>query len=205
MWPFTKAQPNGSARRVRRDERMACELITTQYGRVLDLSPGGLRVHGRGKGELSKGKVVPVTLKCAHGTISLMGQVAWQHKSPLGGFEAGIQLHGVTRQTAALIRQLAQFGFLPHAEQSSHRADAPAAAGIGAGTAQATFEDPYAVLGIDASVADPQVQAAYRKLAREYHPDHNTSPEAPAQFQRVTRAYQAIRKRRCGFVRARAA
>lgn len=194
MWSFWKGNHRSPGKRVRREERMACELITSQYGRVLDLSPGGLRVHGRGKCDLTKGKVVPVTLKCAHGTISLMGQVAWSRKSSLGGYEAGIQFHGVKPQTAALIRQLAQFGFLPHMDQGSS-SEQPVPGG------QATFEDPYTILGIDASVADAQVQAAYRRLAREFHPDHNASPDAPAKFERVTRAYQTIKKRRGGFGR----
>jgi DnaJ-domain-containing protein 1 len=58
-------------------------------------------------------------------------------------------------------------------------------------------DDPYYVLGIHEDAQDIIVKAAYRALAREYHPDTGTKPD-PTRFQKVTEAYQAILKaRRC--------
>jgi molecular chaperone DnaJ len=52
--------------------------------------------------------------------------------------------------------------------------------------------DHYEVLGIgrDASVDD--IKKAYRKLARQLHPDVNPSPEAQEQFKLVTHAYEVL-------------
>jgi molecular chaperone DnaJ len=52
--------------------------------------------------------------------------------------------------------------------------------------------DYYDVLGVDRSADDVQVKKAFRKLAREYHPDVNADPEAEAQFKELAEAYEVL-------------
>ena len=59
--------------------------------------------------------------------------------------------------------------------------------------------DPYRILGVNESATDEEVTAAYRRLARKYHPDLNGgSPEAEERMKEVNTAYDAIRAHRAG-------
>src|SRR3954462_14823574 len=53
-------------------------------------------------------------------------------------------------------------------------------------------KDYYAILGVPRNADNDQIKKAYRKLARELHPDLNASPEAQDQFKEVTAAYEVL-------------
>jgi DnaJ-class molecular chaperone len=53
--------------------------------------------------------------------------------------------------------------------------------------------DPYATLGVARSASEKDIKSAYRKLAKELHPDHNKdNPKASERFSDVTRAYDLL-------------
>lgn len=52
--------------------------------------------------------------------------------------------------------------------------------------------DHYEVLGVARDASDDQIKKAYRKLARELHPDVNPAPEAQEKFKLVTHAYEVL-------------
>jgi curved DNA-binding protein len=55
------------------------------------------------------------------------------------------------------------------------------------------FRDYYEVLGVPRDAPTEDVRRAYRKLAREYHPDVNKDPEAEERFKEISEAYEVLR------------
>ncbi len=54
------------------------------------------------------------------------------------------------------------------------------------------YQDYYQTLGIGKSAAADDIQKAYRKLARKFHPDINKEPEAEDRFKEINEAYQVL-------------
>lgn len=53
--------------------------------------------------------------------------------------------------------------------------------------------DPYQILGVPRSASEKDIKSAYRKLAKELHPDRNSdNPKAAERFSDVTRAYDLL-------------
>ncbi|MBC6458934.1 DnaJ C-terminal domain-containing protein [Actinomadura sp. HBU206391] len=52
--------------------------------------------------------------------------------------------------------------------------------------------DFYGTLGVPRNASQEEIQRAYRKLAREYHPDVNKDPSAEDRFKDVSEAYSVL-------------
>ena len=53
--------------------------------------------------------------------------------------------------------------------------------------------DPYSTLGVARSASEAEIKSAYRKLAKELHPDRNKDkPNAAERFSDVTKAYDLL-------------
>src|SRR3954453_922134 len=52
--------------------------------------------------------------------------------------------------------------------------------------------DYFGLLGVTRDASDSDIKRAYRRLARDLHPDINPDPGAKERFQEVTRAYEAL-------------
>ncbi len=54
-------------------------------------------------------------------------------------------------------------------------------------------DDLYAALGVDPGATTEQIEAAFRRLARQYHPDVNPTPEAADRMREINAAYRELR------------
>ena len=52
--------------------------------------------------------------------------------------------------------------------------------------------DYYEVLGVQRGASKEQIKDAYRKLAMQFHPDRNKSPEAEEKFKEISEAYAVL-------------
>ena len=53
--------------------------------------------------------------------------------------------------------------------------------------------DYYEVLGINKNATDEEIKKAYRTLAKKYHPDTSTEPNAQEKFKEVQEAYETLK------------
>jgi len=56
----------------------------------------------------------------------------------------------------------------------------------------AAVRDLYEILGVARDASQEEIKRAYRKLAREHHPDVNADPEAEERFKEIAGAYEIL-------------
>ena len=64
------------------------------------------------------------------------------------------------------------------------------------------MNDPYKILGVSPTATDDEIKAAYRALARKYHPDKyrdtDLSEMAGEKMKEINAAYDEVQKIRAG-------
>lgn len=53
-------------------------------------------------------------------------------------------------------------------------------------------KDYYKILGVERGSSEDEIKKAYRKMAMQYHPDKNSSPDAESKFKEAAEAYDIL-------------
>ena len=54
------------------------------------------------------------------------------------------------------------------------------------------MRDPYDVLGVSRQASEADIKKAFRKLAKQHHPDQSKDPKASAKFAELNTAYEIL-------------
>ena len=54
------------------------------------------------------------------------------------------------------------------------------------------MSDYYEILGVDRNATKEEIKSAFRKKARQYHPDVNKAPDAEEKFKELGKAYETL-------------
>lgn len=193
--------------RKRQSERFGSDLLTCPLGDVYDLSASGIRLRGKGRCKLSVGQAVAVTLQAPQGALTLQAKVVRIQRQGLRTFDVGLQFIAIKPGTARALKTLAEFGFVSgRGPGSSSGTESDSGGATGAGTsgstagfaknaaAEAKLERARGILKLGPNATAADLKVAYRKLAREYHPDVRPGPDANQMFADIADAYQTLLK-----------
>jgi curved DNA-binding protein len=55
------------------------------------------------------------------------------------------------------------------------------------------YKDYYAVLGVDRKASEADIRKAFRRLAKEWHPDGNKKTGANERYREINEAYEVLK------------
>ena len=168
----------------RKHHRYATTELRCSLGRVEDISMSGVRVSGEGKSPVRRGMALELVVSDEEEHVKVPVRVAWVRRPRHGAYEIGLEFVGAKREQIEGVSRLAC--------QASQRVREANRAGHSA-QASVEIEDLYGILGVESAANDSEIRAAFRKLARECHPDHSTAPDAAAKFTLISKAYRVMK------------
>ncbi len=184
------------------------ESVHCELGALQDLSATGVCVFTRGKPPCKIGQIIPIRLRCTQGAVDLQGKIVRIRRAGLRTYDVGIEFVNLSTKLRSALASLAEFGFIgaktttEEAEsdtKSRPRLTSKAAKSTANGDpskmvmASADLPNYYAVLGLNNDASVSEIQAAYRALVRQYHPDVAPGEENLERFLDIKRAYEILR------------
>lgn len=178
----------------RRVARHRTEVITCALGEVTDLSRAGMRLVSKGKPPLQAGREAQIRLVFPRGSILVTVQARWIKRKGLRKYEMGFQFLNLTEAAEKALDSLAHFGFISREAAAAGKPHQPVRASV-------QLPDYYSVLGLAPGASMEQIHQAYRRMARQYHPDLNKDADAEAMFMRLREAYDVLTdsEQRCSY------
>lgn len=188
IWPFTSKKgpaPAPPAPASSGPERFQSAVLTCSLGTIVEVWRTGIVIRGS-RTVVPADPAAPIDLDLCGPVdeVSLKARVVRLKPSPRG---CEIELAFVDPSTSDqdAIENLARFG----RTRSSTRNDAHIREQL---ALAAKLPDYYAALGLRPTATDADVQAAFRTLARRYHPDVCKDPDAQQRFCTISEAHEVL-------------
>jgi hypothetical protein len=172
--------------------RQSTDTLSCLLGDVVDISKSGVQICCKSKPPFSEGAVTTLMFSFSDGKLPVSVQERWRKRRFLRrGYLIGLKFVNNSPNVMNAIESLVMFGFLcPDAVADEQPKPKPKAKPKLRVTVD--LPDYYAVLCIQPHADGTQVHAAYRLLARQYHPDANKDPGAQDRFISICEAYKVL-------------
>ena len=99
-----KAVNSGQPQR-RRHGRVSCEMLSCQFGEVMNLSASGAKVQGKGEPKHAVDDRVGIELTCLEHRLNITSRVAWIQPNE-SGYGMGLEFVDLTAEQAQRVREL---------------------------------------------------------------------------------------------------
>ncbi|MBX3388664.1 MAG: DnaJ domain-containing protein [Phycisphaeraceae bacterium] len=161
----------------RSGKRYDTRLTDSVLGSVVDLSIDGARVVTRSEPSVRAGHVFEIAIACDGARVFVLSRVAWTRKIDKDLWNIGLHFFDADSRTRTDLERLLD-------RCASGREMLPTSMEV---------EDLYAVLGVPREATLEQIRAAYRRLARQFHPDHSPDEDSSRRFARISKSYMVLR------------
>ena len=179
--------------------RHQTDAVQCPLGSIADLSGTGMRVMIAGRCVFKVGQTLPIRLRTPQGSLAVAARIVWKKKVGLfRDYELGFHFDGLEPNQVVALAAIARFGFVAgnslHARNESPSKEEPAIGDPSAVEAGLVLSEYYQRLGLANDATPSDIKAAYRRLARQYHPDIAPGPENQRRFVELREAYDLLRR-----------
>ncbi|MBY0311881.1 MAG: DnaJ domain-containing protein [Phycisphaerales bacterium] len=193
IWPFTSkkgqapAPPETAPTGAAGGERYQSAVLTCSLGTIVEVWRTGIIIRAN-RPIVPTDPAAPIDLDLCGPVdeVSLKARVV-RIKPGSRGVEIELAFVDPSSDTQDAVENLARFG------RTRARAPGETDARVRDQIVQAAkLPDYYAVLGLRVTATDAEIQAAFRLLARRYHPDVCKEPDAQQRFCAISEAHEVL-------------
>ncbi len=164
---------------MRTESRLDTEGLLCSRGRVADITGSGMRLIVAPNDLPEVGDIQSYIFSDAKDEVTVTGTVKWVRKGTAftRRCEVGIEFVKLDPETRDSIIRLAVHGKLGHASDAD---------------IHVIFPNLYKILSVSQFASQDEIQTAYRKNAKLWHPDVSDAMNAPQRFEEIQKAYAVL-------------